>query len=65
MSVSVVTVSDVVEEESLPEPPPPLPPPQPIIRINDSNRIENEKKNGKVSFQTLLDTKINLPIFSS
>ena len=58
--VSVV----VVEEESLPEPPPPLPP-QPIIRINDSNRIENEKKNEKLSFPTLLGTKINLLIFAS
>ena len=47
--VSVV----VVEEESLSEPPP-----QPIIRINDSNRIENEKENEKVSFRTLLDLTI-------
>ena len=63
VSVSV-SVSVVVEEESLPEPPPPLPP-QPIIRINDSNRIENEKKNEKLSFPTLLGTKINLLIFAS
>ena len=38
-------VSVVVEEESLSEPP------QPTIRINDSNRIENEK----LSFLTLLE----------
>ena len=54
--VSVV----VVEEESLPELPP-----QPIIRINDNNRIENEKKNEKLSFPTLLGIKINLLIFAS
>ena len=58
--VSVV----VVEEKSLSEPPPSLPP-KPIIRINDSNRIENEKKNEKLTFSTLLEIKINLPIFSS
>ena len=39
-------VSVVVEEDSLSEQPP-----QPIIRINDSNRIENEK----LSFLTLLE----------
>ena len=62
--VSVAVVSSevvVVEEESLPEPPPP----QPIIRINDSNRIENEKKNEKVSFRTLLYLKINKSILST
>jgi hypothetical protein len=53
-------VSGVVEEE-----PPPLSLLQPINMKNDSNRIENEKKNEKVSFRTLLDSTINLPIFSS
>ena len=39
--VSVVPVSDVVEEESLPEPSSLLV--QPWTRINDSNRTENKK----------------------
>ena len=38
---------------------------QPRTRINDSNKIENKKKDEKFSFQTLLDFKINVPIVSS
>ena len=63
--VVVVSVSSVVDEESLPEPPSLLPPPQPIIRIDDSNRIDTENKNEKIFFLTLLEININLPIFSS
>ena len=51
--VSPVSVSVVVEEE-----PPPLSLLQPINMKNDSNRIENEKRNEKVSFRTLLDLTI-------
>ena len=61
--VSVVPVSDVVEEESLPEPSSLLV--HPRVRINDSNRTENEKRFEKVSFRTLLYLKINLPIFNT
>ena len=61
--VSVVPVSDVVEEESLPEPSSLLV--QPWTRINDSNRTENEKRFEKVSFRTLLYLKINLSIFNT
>ena len=61
--VSVVPVSDVVEEESLPEPSSLLV--QPDTRINNSNRTENEKRFEKVSFRTLLYLKINLPIFNT
>ena len=61
--VSVVPVSDVVEEESLPEPSSLLV--QPDTRINDSNRTENEKRFEKVSFRTLLYLKINLSIFNT
>jgi hypothetical protein len=61
--VSVVPVSDVVEEESLPEPSSLLV--QPWTRINNSNRTENEKRFEKVSFRTLLYLKINLPIFNT
>jgi hypothetical protein len=50
---SAVPVSVVVEEE-----PPPLSLLQPINMKNDSNRIENEKRNEKVSFRTLLDLTI-------
>ena len=50
--VSVVPVSVVVEEESLPEPPSLLLV-QPDTRINDSSRTENEKRFEKVSFRTL------------
>ena len=39
VSSSVVSVSDVVEEE----PPSSLPPPQPITMKNDSRRTENKK----------------------
>ena len=59
---SVVSVSDVVEEE------PPslsLPPPQPITMKNDSRRTEYEKRFEKVSFRTLLYLKINLSIFNT
>ena len=59
---SAVPVSVVVEEELSPEPPLSA---QPITRISDNNRIENEKRNEKVSFRTLLGSTINLPIFSS
>ena len=58
-TVGAVVSVVVVEEESLSEPP------QPTIRINESNRIENEKKNEKLSLSTLLEIKINLPVFSS
>ena len=58
--VSVVPVSDVVEEE----PPSSLPPPQPITMNNDSRRTENENRFEKLPFLTLLDLKINLPILS-
>ena len=51
--VSPVSVSVVVEEE-----PPPLSLLQPINMKNDSNRIENENRNEKVSFRTLLDLTI-------
>ena len=61
--VVVVPVSVVVDEESLPELSPPLL--QPITRINDSNRIENEKRNESLFFPTLLDIKINLSIFNT
>ena len=61
VSSSVVSVSDVVEEE----PPSSLPPPQPITMKNDSRRTENEKRFEKVSFRTLLYLKINLPIFNT
>ena len=60
--LSPVSVSVVVEEELSPEPPLPA---QPITRISDNNRIENEKRNDKLSFRTLLDLTINLPISSS
>ena len=52
---SAVPVSVVVEEELSPEPPLSA---QPITRISDNNRIENEKRNEKVSFRTLLDLTI-------
>ena len=63
--VSVVPVSDVVEAElllssyssSLSE--------QPETRINNINRIENEKRFEKLFFPTLLDIKINLSIFNT
>ena len=58
--LSVVVVEDV---ELSPEPSSLLV--QPDTRINDSNRTENEKRFEKVSFRTLLDSTINLPIFSS
>ena len=57
---SVVPVSDVVEEE-----PPSSLLEQPETRINDSRRTENEKRLEKVSFPTLLDFKLNVPILSS
>jgi hypothetical protein len=60
VSSSVVSVSDVVEEE----PPSSLPPPQPITMKNDSKMTENEKKNEKAFFLTLLYLKINTPILS-
>ena len=47
------------------EPPPSLPPPQPINMKKDSRRTEYEKRLEKVSFLTLLDLKINVPILSS
>ena len=57
--VSVVSVSDVVEEppSSLLE--------QPETRINDSRRTENEKRFEKLPFLTLLYSKIKAPILSS
>ena len=60
---SVEPVSVVVDEESLPEPSSLLV--HPRTRINDSRRTENEKKNEKLSFPTLLDIKINLSIFNT
>ena len=63
VSSSVVPVSDVVEEESLPEPSSLLV--QPDTRINNSNRTKYEKRFEKVSFRTLLYLKINLPIFNT
>ena len=62
--VSVVTVSVVVDEESLPEPPSLLLV-QPDTRNNDSSRTENEKRNESLFSQTLLDIKINLSIFNT
>ena len=61
----VAVVSDVVEAElllssyssSLSE--------QPETRINNINRIENEKRFEKLFFPTLLDIKINLSIFNT
>ena len=61
--VSVVPVSDVVEEESLPEPSSLLV--QPDTRINNSNRTKNEKRFEKLFFPTLLDIKNNLSIFNT
>ena len=61
--VSVVPVSDVVEEESLPEPSSLLV--HPRTRINDSRRTENEKRFENLPFLTLLYLKINLPIFNT
>ena len=58
--LSVVVVEDV---ELSPEPSSLLV--QPDIRINYSNRTENEKRLEKVSFPTLLYLKINLPIFNT
>ena len=58
-----VPSSVVVDEESLPEPSSLLV--HPRTRINDSRRTENEKKNEKLSFPTLLDIKINLSIFNT
>ena len=58
-----VPSSVVVDEESLPEPSSLLV--HPRTRINDSRRIDNEKKNEKLSFPTLLDIKINLSIFNT
>ena len=57
--VSVVPVSDVVEEE------PPSSLLQPINMKNDSIRTENEKRFEKLPFRTLLYLKINLPIFNT
>ena len=56
---SVVSVSDVVEEE-----PPPLSLSllQPITMKNDSRRTENEKRFEKCPFRTLLYLKVNVPI---
>jgi hypothetical protein len=62
--LSVVPVSVVVEEESLPEPPSLLLV-QPDTRNNDSSRTENEKRNESLFSQTLLDIKINLSIFNT
>ena len=61
---SVVPVSVVVDEESLPEPPSLLLV-QPDTRNNDSSRTENEKRFEKLFFPTLLDIKINLSIFNT
>ena len=58
--VSVVPVSDVVEEE-----PPSSLLEQPETRINDSRRTENEKRFENLPFLTLLYLKINLPIFNT
>ena len=55
---SVVPVSDAVEEE-------PLSLLQPINMKSDSTRTEYEKRFEKVSFLTLLDLKIHVPILSS
>ena len=62
VSSSVVPVSDVVEEEPLPEPSSLLV--QPWTRINDSSRTENEKRFENLPFLTLLDLKIKVPILS-
>jgi len=43
----------------------PEPPPQPIIRIDDSNRIDTENKNEKIFSRTLLEINIKLPVFFS
>ena len=62
--VSVVPVSDVVEDVELsPEPSSLLV--QPRTRINDSRRTENEKRFEKVSFFNFLYFKLNVPISSS
>ena len=61
--VVVVPVSVVVDEESLLYSSSLLV--QPRTRINNINRIENEKRFEKLFFPTLLDIKINLSIFNT
>ena len=61
--VVVVPVSVVVDEESLLYSSSLLV--QPRTRINNINRIENEKRFEKLFLPTLLDIKINLSIFNT